>query len=450
MFDEVIQLLIERLRRGGLYRKLLIVTLIFVAVIIVWAQFLSKGSLNVVLNGYNSSSSSIEITKLSADRSAQDKEKTIEKKSREATFKLSPGRYRIRGIVRSITGVQEAATTKYIEISARKSTNINLDMFNNRIAYIKDTIDKVASIQVEDDTIYVTTVYGVTTKYPVEGGDAKVIRKEPVYLNKVVGLCIFENGNALAVNSNSELFAIVGNQGREIDIASFAPVDKLEYLEGIMYGNVNSTKKFQCDSRRALLNNIVEVDSNFSVSFNSPTDNNDVKYSNYVQTDDGRVFSFDRVDSNSFDLESANSVNMFSKSVNYNNGQDSYEVKLDSYVSDLAPLSGTQFCYSYRYSISCGDVKSGQTKEIFKSEENMEISNIEAIDDKRIIYSYGNYVMLYNIKTDESSEIYNSEYTVIPYSLVYDKSSSSVIFANQRVDGESSSYNMLVIKLNQD
>lgn len=449
MFDEIADLIIKRLQKNNLYKKLLLVLGLVAILVVFWVQYYSKGSLSVILKGYDSSSSIVELTKIASDKSSQDKERTIEKQGREVSFKLSPGKYRIKSIVRSSNNIQEASTSKYVEIKARSSLRAELNLYDNRPEYIKDTIDKVSSLQIKNDKIYVTTVYGVTTVYSLNGESSSTIRKEPIFLNKVVGLCVFSNGNAVALNSVSKFFAISGNQATELDVASLASADQLQYLEGSNQTNANGTRRFNCDDQKVIINGGIEIDSSFSIIFKNIDDSSNIKRSNYIRTNDGRLFSFDRVDSNSFDFESPNSEVSLSKSITYVKDHEIYEANLDSYISDVAPLSGTEFCYSYQYSIKCGDVKTGKANEIFKSEENIEISNIEAVDAERIVYSYGKYVMLYNVKTDESSELYSSDGTVIPYTLTYDSSTKTLIFATQRVEGENSSYSMPVLRLDQ-
>jgi hypothetical protein len=150
----------------------------------------------------------------------------------------------------------------------------------------------------------------------------------------------------------------------------------------------------------------------------------------------------------SFDHDSNTSESNFKKTIEYS-GKDgiSYDSDLGTYISQIAPLDSTKFCYFYKSTIGCGDVKDNTHKDIIKLEENREVTNLVSIDSNRVVYSLGSSVMLYSIDTEESSELYGSDYTVIPYTMEYDRDQDILVFGTQKVSYGKSSYNLPIISI---
>lgn len=444
MFDELLTSLGNYFSNSKNTKKALAISAFLIIILILFTQFFLKGTLKLSSTGIDGQKSFF-VSKIEDEPS--DNKDPKEYKGSSVSLRLSPGTYRVELVVTDQNDTnKQAKTFKYIEVKARKTKNDSLNAYRANLISIKDTTDKASFVGLNKDSIDLTTVYGVTSIYDIEGDSRETIRKEPSFLNRVVGFCRFDSGGALAINSKGEFFKVVGQTATPMEVAQYATFEQLDYLEQEFYTGINGTSKVSCKSNEALIYGVIRVDDEFAVEF-IESDYNSERYRNLVIDDNNGTWFFDKVDTDSLDHDSSIDTEL-KKTVEYlDNVGNKKNMDIGGYASQIAPLNNSEFCYFYKTKISCANIEEKTQKEIVDLKENREITNLATIDQDRVIYSIGSSVYIHNVKSGESSELYSSEHTVIPYTLEYDNTNNILVFGTQRVVGNKSSYNLPVIKV---
>lgn len=447
MFNELSDLFTSYLTNNKNAKRVLVFSVLGVILFILFTQFFLKGTLKLSSDGADGDKVFL-ISKVEQDSKKQAKPKSYKQGS--VSLRLSAGKYRVELQVTDPTATNKVSKTfKYIDIKSRQTKSDTITAYSIDPISVKDTIDKAGYVSLQKDQVEVTSVYGVTSSYGLNDDSKQTIRKEPAFLNRVVGICRFENGKALALNSNGTFYRVDGYEATELDVASYASSEELPLLEQNFYFNINRSANFICKQDSVLVYDAINISSDFLVTFTNQKYNSD-NYRNSYFAKDGGLWLFDKVDSDSFDHDSSVSeIATFKKTIKYiDPSGDTYETDLKEYASDVVSFGGSNFCYFYKEHIKCGDIKDKSLQDVVKLEENKEISGIASIDSKKILYSMGDSVMLFNKETEESSELYGSTYTIIPYTLKYNPDNKLVVFGAQKISGSNSSYNLPVIKIN--
>jgi hypothetical protein len=432
MFDEYLGLLFEKIKNFKYIKQVLAICSLVAVLFIVWSTFLSKGTLKVTTTGLDGQAV-VTINKLVDGKVQTDPKAPVTKLiGREAEVKLKPGRYKVTSEVTSeqnrVDNVK-LQSFKEVEIKARSTTNLELKVFKPESAGLNDLLIKPTNIGFVGNSIYMINSYGSLLYFDQSSRTSKSIKAGGIPLDQVVLVCGFGNGNAIAATSSGSLYKV-----QEAE-ASTITLDANEDEGFIDFGDVSTslaaTKNWLCDKDKLILIKGFQISDQFVVSaydnldpFNSTPTNIDINL-------EGDVWFYKKVDIDSFD-HSGGPSDLSKKVVRISPDGTKKELEIEHYASQLSSGDHESFCYYYGRSIYCGNVNSGVSKEVFTLPDNLSISNIVMLDSKRLAYSYSNTAWVINLESGVSSQIYSSEYSILPYSINYDRVNKKLIFATQQ------------------
>jgi hypothetical protein len=429
MNDGTLSVVWDSIKNYKYLKHLVVLSAILISAWLIFILFFSKGTLQVTTEN-GEGAVRISVVKLK-DGKIEDGFKPITLEGRNVSKKLSPGNYKVSSALyenETEGAAKKAESFKEIKVSARKSTSLNLKVFDTKKANLGSSTVKPLLTGFNQDKLYLITEFGTVLLLNPADGTKQVVQYGSNALSGVIGYCGFNNGNAVIMDNKGAMYRATG---------STAELLELPYQEGTLEEIdfsvlINNTTGWVCTDDNLSFLRLYRISSSFDVSSIGFEDKlSDLVYGNVQTGNNDELIFYDQVDIDSFDEEGGPSDTEKDVTI-FNKDGSSKEFDVRSFLSGIAGVQDGKFCFYYIRSINCVNFGSGSAEEVLKLPDNLSINNIAMLDSEKVIYSYNKSVWLLDLESGASSQIYESDHSIIPYSMVYDSSSNKLAFSAER------------------
>jgi hypothetical protein len=375
---------------------LIIIGIIMLFIIFLFFKGYNMSELKVSISGQQDGKPRITVSPL------YESDELSEQSSVESftySVKLKPGNYKLLGEVfkpeQEGQSSKSLSTQQNVELKPRQSLEVMVeleDLYSSKVVSLPDTQSQITG---NNDTAISTSIYGALSSYNFSSGSVQNIRNEPAFLDGILGVCLFSNGNAVALDDKGAFYKVVNNSTQPLDVISQLPEQYIEILESRLQGFSNSNSNFLCYSDTLNIYNSISINSEFTAKpIEKPFKSEDL-LSNFYIDNKLNLWSYDVVDQDSFDLDSSN---LGSKKINMIKGSQlvsSFDTP--TYISGVSSSSSDGLCYFYSSDIYCR--LNNEFQKVHSVGSKGSVKNIAMISDSELLYTDAVSLWKLNLKT---------------------------------------------------